>query len=283
MDLGKSATVAKAEIAASPPPSDVLLLESPAISPRREQICLIVARIVVGVGALLCWEGVSGSLVNPFWISSPSGVVIRLVDWIGGGLLWHHIGVTLTEVCVGYALGAIGGIIFGLILGLNPWLARVLDPYIVAVYSIPKIALAPLFIVWFGLGMESKIFLVFVVVLFLVFYNSYSGVREVDSELKDVMRLMGARRSQIIRKLVLPSAIVWIFTGMKISVPYALVAAVVGEIMASNRGLGFLIQSSAGQFDTSGVFAAIFVLVIISTIFNGLLRYSEGVFLRWKQ
>src|SRR5262249_7194945 len=127
-----------------------------------------------------------------------------------------------------------------------------------------------------------KLVLVSVVVFFLVFYNTHAGAADVDRELVDVMRLMGARKRQIVAKVVLPSALIWIFTGMKMSIPYALIAAVVAEIMASNRGIGYLIQFSAGQFDTDGVFTALLVLMVVSTSTYSLLKRSEAILLRWK-
>jgi NitT/TauT family transport system permease protein len=184
---------------------------------------------------------------------------------------------------MGFVFGAVAGVLFGLALGLNRRLAAVLDPFIVAFYSLPKIALAPLFILWFGVGLASKVVLATFVVFFLVFYNTYAGTLAVEAELVDVLRLMGASRGQIVRKVILPSALIWIFTGMKSSVPYALIGAVVGEMMASNKGLGYLIQAAAGQYDTGGVFASLFVLMIIATGLHELLKQSERVMLRWRE
>ena len=238
------------------------------------------AIVIIGLGL---WEFSSGRLIKPFWISSPSEIWSRLDEWIATGQLWLHVEVTLTETVLGFAFGAVSGVLVGLALGLNRRLAAVLDPFIVAFYSLPKIALAPLFILWFGVGLTSKVVLATFVVFFLVFYNTYAGVLAVEAELVDVLRLMGARRGQIIRKVILPSALIWIFTGMKSSVPYALIGAVVGEMMASNKGLGYLIEAAAGQYDTAGVFAALFVLMIIATGLHELLKQSERVMLRWRE
>ncbi|HET6606190.1 MAG TPA: ABC transporter permease [Rhodopila sp.] len=240
-------------------------------------------RLLLVVVGLSVWQFASGRLIKSFWISSPSEIWRQLVDWVVTGDLWINLEVTLIETIVGFILGAIAGVLFGLALGLNRRLAAVLDPFIVAFYSLPKIALAPLFILWFGVGLTSKIVLAMFVVFFLVFYNTYAGTLAVESELVDVLRLMGASRGQIIRKVILPSALIWIFTGMKSSVPYALIGAVVGEMMASNRGLGYLIQAAAGQYDTGGVFAALFVLMIIASGLHELLKQSERVMLRWRE
>ena len=236
--------------------------------------------IIVGLSA---WQFASGRLIKPFWISSPAEIWRQLATWIATGELWMHVEVTLTETVLGFVFGAVAGIVVGLALGLNRRLAAVLDPFIVAFYSLPKIALAPLFILWFGVGLTSKVVLATFVVFFLVFYNTYAGTLAVEQELVDVLRLMGGSRWQIVRKVILPSALIWIFTGMKSSVPYALIGAVVGEMMASNKGLGYLIQAAAGQYDTGGVFAALFVLMIIATGLHELLKQSERLMLRWRE
>jgi len=250
---------------------------------RSEFLTVFAWRAAIVVIFLAAWEFASGRLIKPFWISSPSEIWRQLSEWIATGQLWLHVEVTLSETLMGFGLGAISGVAIGLALGLNRRLAAVLDPFIVAFYSLPKIALAPLFILWFGVGLTSKVVLATFVVFFLVFYNTYAGTLAVEAELIDVLRLMGARRGQIIRKVILPSALIWIFTGMKSSVPYALIGAVVGEMMASNKGLGYLIEAAAGQYDTDGVFAALFVLMIIATGLHELLKQSERLMLRWRE
>ena len=252
-------------------------------SARAEWMKVLAWRVGIALGGLALWEGVSGRLIKPFWISAPSAIWAQLIAWVDSGDLWMHVEITLTETILGFVFGAISGIVVGLALGLNKRLAAVLDPFIIAFYSLPKIALAPLFILWFGVGLLSKVVLATFVVFFLVFYNTYAGTLAVEQELVDVLRLMGATRWQIVRKVILPSVLLWIFTGMKISVPYALIGAVVGEMMASNKGLGYLIQASAGQYDTSGVFAALFVLMLIATSLHALLKQSEKLMLRWKE
>lgn len=262
------------------PRGDIVAARAPV---RSEWLIVMMWRAGIVIVGLALWEFASGRLIKPFWISSPSQIWQQLDAWIASGDLWLHVEVTLSETLMGFAFGAISGVAVGLALGLNRRLAAVLDPFIVAFYSLPKIALAPLFILWFGVGLTSKVVLATFVVFFLVFYNTYAGTLAVEAELVDVLRLMGARRSQIIRKVILPSALIWIFTGMKSSVPYALIGAVVGEMMASNKGLGYLIEAAAGQYDTGGVFAALFVLMIIATGLHELLKQSERLLLRWRE
>lgn len=238
---------------------------------------------------LILWEVLAGDpkkgewgIVSKFWVSQPTDIVARLVEWVTKGTLWIHLAVTLQEMVIGYVIGAVVGISLGVLLARNRILARLLDPFIMAIYSIPKLALAPLFILWFGIGLEPKVVLVSTSVFFLVFLNTYSGVRDVDHELVDIIRLMGAGQREIFQRVIMPSASPWIFTGLKLAVPYSLIGAVVGEIISSNRGLGYLLISSQGQYDTAGVFAAIAVLMGFGLILNELVNRSEGRLMRWK-
>jgi NitT/TauT family transport system permease protein len=242
---------------------------------------LLLLRTLLIVGLLVVWELLS-HVVDVFFISRPTAIAVRLWQWTVDGTLLFNTVITLEAALWGLIIGAVGGIVVGFALGQNRTLGAVADPLIVALYSLPKVALAPLFILWFGIGLQSKIALAAITVFFLVFFNTYAGVREVDQDLVDVLRIMGAGRADILRRVVLPSALGWIFVGLKVAVPYALIGAVVGEIVASNRGLGYLVQHSAGQFDSTGVFAALFVLMIIATALNELLNRAQGRLMRWK-
>jgi sulfonate transport system permease protein len=245
-------------------------------------------RIGLLVIVIAAWELMAGNpktefaLVDKFWTSQPSDIAARLAEWISRGTLWLHLLITLEEMVVGLVIGSVLGVVVGFLLGRNLTLARVLDPFIMAIYSIPKLALAPLFILWFGVGLEPKIVLVATACFFLLFLNTYSGVRDVDRELVDIIRLMGASQRDLLLKVVLPSASPWILTGMKAAVPYSLIGAVVGEIMASNRGLGYLLIHAQGQYDTAGVFAAIIVLMMMGLLLNEVVNRSETYLLRWK-
>ena len=176
---------------------------------------------------------------------------------------------------MGFFIGAVGGAILGVWLGVSPFASRLLNPYLNALNALPKVALAPLFVLWFGLGLESKIALAAVLVLFLVFLNTFAGVREVDQDLIDGARLMRATRAQVIAKVIIPSAMSWVFAGLKISVPYALIGAVLGEMIAANRGLGYLVQFSGAQFDSAGVFAVLFVIALLAVALNFLVEMVQ--------
>jgi len=167
-------------------------------------------------------------------------------------------------------------------LGRNEVLAKLLDPILVAINSLPKVALAPLFIMWFGIGIGMKIILTATIVFFLVFINTYSGVRNVDPQLIEILRLMGARERHLIAKVIVPSALQWVFAGLQLSVPYALIGAVVGEIMAANRGLGYLLQDAAGQLDTGGVFAALLGIIALALLLQWIVRLCEKRLTPWR-
>lgn len=244
---------------------------------------LVAKRLVLLVAILALWEFASGRWIDPFWISQPSEIAKRLVDWFQHKNLMYHVWITVFEAVAGFIVGTVAGGGAGFLLGWFRRLADLLDPFIIAIYSLPKIALAPLFILWFGIGFEMKVILTAVIVFFLVFFNTYSGVRETSRELIDIIRLMGAGATDVVWLVVFPSALTAIFVGLRVSVPYALIGAVVGEMMASNRGVGYLIMESTGQFDTSGAFAALAVLIVISATFNAIIVRLERYLLRWKE
>ncbi len=183
---------------------------------------------------------------------------------------------------MGFIIGSVIGAVLGVWLGISAIAARLLNPYLNALNALPKVALAPLFVLWFGLGIESKIALAAVLVLFLVFLNTYAGVREVDQDLIDAARLMRATRVQVIVKVIVPSAMSWVFAGLKISVPYALIGAVLGEMIAANRGLGYLVQFSGAQFDTAGVFAVLLVIAVIAVALNFIVELVQHRIEHWR-
>lgn len=217
---------------------------------------------------LIVWELASGTVVDSTFISKPTEIAERLIQWIQDGTLLIHTWITVQEILLGFFIGAFVGAVVGYILASINLLYQVLDPFMLALYSIPKVALAPLFIVWFGIGIEMKVLLAAVSVFFLVFLNTAAGVREVDKGLIDAVRLMGGSRWDIVRKVVLPASMSGLLTGLKVAIPYALIGAVIGELVASNQGLGYLINSAAAQFDTAGVFATIVVLTIVAAVLN---------------
>lgn len=244
---------------------------------------LQLSRLGILVALLAFWELASGRLVPAYLISSPSKVAVTFWEWVMDGRLFYHAGITALEAVLGFLLGAFAGMTAGVILGRAKGLADLLNPFIVAFYSIPKVALAPLFIIWFGIGIEMKVLLTATIVFFLVFLNTFTGVRGVSQELVSILRLMGANERHVLRKVVLPSAIVWVFTGLRLSVPYAMIGAIVGEMIAANRGLGYLLSHSSSQFNTAGVFAALVAIIAMSAMLNGAVSYVAEKAMPWNK
>lgn len=242
---------------------------------------LQLSRLALMLVLLAIWQAAAG-WIGEFWISKPTAIAVRLAEWLGSGYLLPHLSITLQEAALGFILGASSGIAAGFLFGASPFLGKLTDPFVTAIYSLPKVALAPLFVLWFGIGIEMKVVLAATIVFFLVFYNTYAGVRDVERELLDVLKVMGAKRWHLMLKVVLPGSLHWIYVGLKLSVPYALIGAVVGELVASSRGLGYLLQYSAGQFDTTGLMATLFILMVLAMLMNEVLNRTEAVLLRWK-
>jgi NitT/TauT family transport system permease protein len=239
-------------------------------------------RAALLVVLLVLWEIASDRWIDSTFVSRPSDILERLGEWSADGTLWSNTWITVQEIVYGFVLGAATGTAAGFLLASASLAYRVLDPFVMALYSIPKVALAPLFIVWFGIGMHMKVLLAAVTVFFLVFLNTAAGVRDVDRGLVDAVRLMGGTRRDIARKVVLPASMTGVLTGLKVSIPYALIGAVIGELVASNRGLGYLINDAAAQFDTAGVFATLVVLSVIASVLNVLVGLVGRRVNRWK-
>lgn len=257
----------------------------PARKPRLDEMSshqLLVWQTALAFSFLACWQLASGRLVDNFFISNPIDVAVRLYEWTISGYIFPHLWVTFYETIAGFVLGSLIGALLGVWLGVARFMSRLLNPFLFAFYALPKIALAPLLVLWFGLGLESKIALSTVIVFFLVFYNTFTGVREVDQDMIDTVRLMKARRHQVLVHVIIPSAMSWIFAGLKISVPYALIGAIVGELIAANQGLGYLVQRMGADFDTTGVFAVLVVIGLLAIALNHLVEMAQFRQERWK-
>lgn len=250
--------------------------------PRREWARLLAWRIGLGVGVLALWEVAAGRLIDPFWFSSPLRILRHLVEWVRAGTLFLHLVVTLRETILGYLLGSTAGILAGVVLSRFEFAARVLDPFIVAINGIPRVALAPLFIIWFGIGELSKIVLASTLTFFLTFYGTFSGLRAVDPAYRDIATVMGASGRQIFLLVSLPAASPWIVSALKVGLPFSLIGAIIGEFMAASRGLGYMIQFDTNQFDTTGAAAGILVLMVCVMLCNGLLNRLERHVVRWR-
>ncbi len=243
---------------------------------------MFLCQALLGVVLAAAWQWGSGRLFDAFFFSSPAAISVRLWKWFLDGSIFVHIWATLYATLAGFLIGAVLGLALGIWLGVSPFVNRLLDPYLSALNALPKVALAPLFVLWFGIGIESKIALAAILVLFLVFLNTYTGVREVDQDLVDAARLMKASRLQVLTKVIIPSAASWVFASLKISVPYALIGAVLGEMIAANRGLGYLVQFAGAQFDTAGVFATLVVIALLAVVLNWIVGVFQRRADRWR-
>src|SRR6516164_2304414 len=235
----------------------------------------VLARLILALVLLAIWEYQPSADLR-FWMSGPVEIVARLWSWLLDGSLWDNVGATLLAMALGYAIGTASGITLGLLFGLMPRLYRVLSPYIAALYAMPKIALAPLFVIVFGIGIQSKVALVAITVFFLVLNSTLDGVRNVDRDLVNALTLMGATRLEVIGKVLVPATLPWIFTGMRISVRYAFTNTLLAELIDANSGIGFMIEYYSGVFDATGTYAAILVLVIMSVGLTELLTKVEA-------
>jgi NitT/TauT family transport system permease protein len=235
-----------------------------------------------GLALLVFWQLASGPLVKPIYISNPVDIATRLVDVFASGEIWPHLERTGTELLFGYVIGVVLGLAGGYSLGRSPRLARLTEPYVMAFYGIPKIALAPLFIIWFGIGVWSKVALAAIMVFFLVFYNVYAGVRSVDRDLVSLARVMGADERQLGRHVYLPAATPYVMLGMRMAIPYAVIGVIVGEFTSSTRGLGLFIHYASDTYDPAGVFAGITILLAFVVLAGAVATRIERRLLRWR-
>ena len=215
------------------------------------------------------------------WRIKPSAIAQTLWTWLVDGLIWEHLSATLVTMSLGYVIGCVLGICGGFLLGLLPRVNRTLTPFLAAANSLPKIALAPLLIIIFGLGYAAKVPLVAATVFFLVLNSTLDGVKSADLDAVDAVKVMGASRWEEIYKVLLPSALPWVFTGMRMSVRYAFTNTILAELIAANSGLGYLIESNAARFDATGTYTAVLVLVIVSvSLTETLVKLEKGMAMR---
>lgn len=245
-------------------------------------LAIAVIRFGIIGGFLLLWEVASGRWLEPFLISSPSRIVISLIASLQSGELLQHLWVTFEEIAIGFPIGAISGIALGYWFGRSRLLAEIFEPIIVALNGIPRTAVAPLFIVWLGIGIWSKVGVVFLLTFFLNFFNTYTGMRQMDQEYIDLARLMGCRGWKLSFKVILPAISPYVFTGIRTSIPFAVIGAIVGEFIAATEGVGFYIRLSAGIFKTADVFAGIIVLMLMVIVMDKIAEAIEKRVLSWQ-
>jgi len=224
--------------------------------------------------------------VDPFFFGMPSGIAGRLATWATEGTalgpLWRQVVVTMQETVLGFAVGAAAGVVVGVLLGRNRLLADVLSPFIKAANSIPRVVLGALFAISLGLDIKSKVATAAILVFFVVFFNAFQGVREVDRSLVANARILGAGSRRLTTEVVIPSALSWIVASLHISFGLALVGAVVGELFGATEGVGELIYNAEHNFDANGVFAGMVLLAVVALVAEALITALEHRLIRWR-
>jgi NitT/TauT family transport system permease protein len=249
---------------------------------RTEVIRVHAIQMLVLAMLLLGWWAASGTLVDSLYLSNPISVARVFYEIVANGSLWWHLKWTLIEMTLGYALGVSGGLALAIAVTGIPWAPQILRPLMLGLFAIPKVALAPLIIVWFGIYLVPKVVLAASLVLFIVYFNAVAGIMAVNPRMTDVLRMMGASRRALLTKLTLPSAMPYIFTAMRITVPGALIGAIIGEFLSSNRGIGYLIAAASSRYDTARVFAGILSLLVFVLLLNAAISRVERHLARWQ-
>lgn len=247
-----------------------------AMTERLIQIVLLVA-IVGG------WQlGVAAGFIDVFFFPAPVDIFNQVASWVVDTSFYSHVAITLTETVLGYLVGTALGVAAGVWLGLSRSTARILDPFIKGLNAIPRVVLAPIFVLWLGLGLWSKVALAVTLVFFVTFFNAMQGVREVNPVVLSNARILGARRSDLLRHVYFPAAASWILSSLRTSVGFAVVGAIIGEYLGSSAGLGYLIAQAEGNFDAVGVFAGILILAVFVLIIDSILDIAEKHLIKWR-
>lgn len=282
--MAQSTEVAEARASTGPAPAP---LAAPAPEAEAEarayRLRVRLARTGIVGGFFLFWEaGVRLDVIDPFFFPAPSAILAQIAAWFAGGTIWADLGITLLETVLSFVLGVGLGTVLGVWLGLSRFASDVVQPVIKVLNAIPRVLLAPIFVIWFGLGLASKIALGMSIVLFVAFFNTYQGVREVNPVVLANARLLRASRMALLRHVYLPSATSWILSSLRVSVGMAVMGAVVAEYLGSSAGLGHIIAQAEGVLDATGVFAGIVVLSVFVVILDLLVDRLERRLLVWR-
>jgi NitT/TauT family transport system permease protein len=243
---------------------------------------VLIGQVTTIVTVLVLWEYASGRWIDAFFVSKPSLIAVKLWSEFFESSFYNDLWVTSAEMFGGYVIGGFGGVILGVLLARWPVAAQILDPIFVALNSIPRIALAPLLIIWFGIDMASKIVLAATLVFFLTFFNTLAGMLNVETGLINVARVQGATQWQIFTKVMLPAATSWIMTGLRTALPFALIGVIVGEFLAASEGLGYRLNMYSTTYNTTGTMAMLFVMMGLMMMLNSAMIRIERKLLRWK-
>jgi NitT/TauT family transport system permease protein len=252
------------------------------------RVMLLSMQVLVAVVSLALWqflatEPILGhTVLPPFFFSTPVAIGSQIIDWFITGVIWKHLAITLWESILAFVIGSFLGVAIGFWFARKPLVAAVFDPYVKMANALPRVVLAPIFALWLGLGIWSKVALGVTLVFFIVFFNVYQGVKEVSTTVRDNARMIGMNEGQLMRHVYWPSALSWMFSSLHTSVGFAVVGAVVGEYLGSAAGLGYLIQQAEGVFDVAGVFAGMFVLSAFVILIDILVSMVERRLLVWR-
>lgn len=254
---------------------------------KRRKTLVLATQIAVLVVVLGSWQlGAMVGLIDPFFFGSPVGIVQRLADWFVNGTaygsFWTQVWITLEESIFGFIFGVGSGIILGVLLGEVPFLADVFSPYIKIINALPRIVLGSIFVIWLGLGLPSKVLLAAVLVFFVVFFNAFQGVRSVDRNLIANARILGASHLQVVRHVVVPSAMTWIIASLHVALGFSIIGAIVGEFLGAQGGLGLVIATAQNTFDSNGVFGAMLVIGVLALGGEALMSLLERRLLAWR-
>ena len=258
--------------------------------PGERRVRVLLFQLVLLVGFVGAWEWASRlRWIDPFFFSQPSIFAARALQWLiepgfllGGRSIYHHLFVTMQEMIGGFVLGVAFGVAVGFALGRSHFWSAVLNPYIQVMNALPRLVLAPIFVLLLGIDERSKVALSFSLVFFIVFFNAYRGVRDVDRNIVNNARMLGASEAQLARHVLLPSAMSWILSSLHTSVGFALVGAVVGEYLAAAQGLGWIISQAQGNFDAAGVYAGMLILCVVVVVVEFGVTWLERRLIRWK-
>ena len=253
---------------------------------RRSQTRVWGLRVALVLLWLGTWELTASLWIDPFFYSKPSLIWGRLVEWFTQGTqfgsIWLQIYTTVQEAVIGFVIGTVAGVVLGVLLGRSRYWSEVLAPFIKALNAVPRIVLASLFIIWFGLGLSSKVATVVVLVFFAVFFNAFTGAREVDGNVINNARILGASRARILTSIVLPSATSWILSSLHTAFGFALIGAVVGEYAGASKGLGLMISNAQGTFDAAGIYAGMIIITVIALVAEWAIGAAEARLLKWR-
>jgi NitT/TauT family transport system permease protein len=245
-------------------------------------LSLQLSRIVFAGVVLGIWQYGADRWFDSFYFSTPLRIFAQVGRELIAPAFYHDLWVTTFEMLLGFGIGAGGGIVLGVLLARSAYVAKMLDPFLLALYSIPRVALAPMLIVWFGIGYSSKVFLAATLVFFVVFFNTLAGIRSVDKALCDIARVMQATEWQVFKKVMLPSASSWILTSIKVSLPFALVGVIFGEYLVSSEGLGFRLNNYSTNYNINGAMAIIFLMMVLMLALTTVTNAIEARLLRWR-